>query len=273
MITKINVGELRRIISEGSKNEFKPVVFGDLESKRINGKAYKDIEKETSKYNGGLGSKPKIGKTGVSATDNKGMHDLEYENINKPFNDRVKSQMKGYTSKDAEDKHKNDAYGNASFDNDGTFYKSAKEHADKAKENKDKAAKIGLTGRELSSKEIKDNSHTIGESRKIKQLRFKNVCFLSEGHMMSLIPDAYKKNGKRFIMQDKDDNQYLVEWANQEPIVTKRTNMKLVNEEKNRIKALWSYTSAEAKTSTPKLRVQENKEFSDMINKARQLMK
>ena len=41
-----------------------------------------------------------------------GMHDLTYDSISKPFKDRVKSQMKGYVSKDAEDKHKNDEFGN-----------------------------------------------------------------------------------------------------------------------------------------------------------------
>ena len=35
MVTKINVGELRRVIKE-STNEFKPVVFGDKETKKIN---------------------------------------------------------------------------------------------------------------------------------------------------------------------------------------------------------------------------------------------
>lgn len=44
------------------------------------------------------------------------MQDLEYDSINKPYNERVKSQMKGYTSKMAEDMHKNDEFGNASFD-------------------------------------------------------------------------------------------------------------------------------------------------------------
>jgi hypothetical protein len=82
-----------------------------------------------------------------------------------------------------------------------------------------------------------------------------------------------KVEGKKFIMRDTADNEYLVEWSNREPKVTKKVNMTLVNEQKNRIKELWGYKSAEAKTSTSNFRVQENKEFSDMINKARNLMK
>ena len=38
MITKFNVGELRRLVKE-SQNEFKPIVFGSDESKKINDKA------------------------------------------------------------------------------------------------------------------------------------------------------------------------------------------------------------------------------------------
>jgi hypothetical protein len=49
--------------------------------------------------------------------------------------------------------------------------------------------------------------------------------------------------------------------------------MTLVNEQKEKMKHLWGYKSAEAKTSTSNFRMQENKEFSDMINKARKLMK
>jgi hypothetical protein len=47
--------------------------------------------------------------------------------------------------------------------------------------------------------------------------------------------------------------------------------MTLVNEQKERIKQLWGYKSAEAKTSTSSFRIQENNEFADMVKKARKL--
>lgn len=267
---KINVGELRRMISEA--NEFKPVKFND-ENKSINDKAYSDTKKETEKYDGGLTkNKGKLG-GGVSATDNKGMHDLTYDSINKPFQDRVKSQMKGYVSKDAETKHKGEPFGNADFDDNGNLYNAATEHANLVKKGKDAAVEIGLTGRELNKNEVEKQRQTMGESKKIKMLTFKNTQFISEGHMMSRIPDEYKKEGNRFVMKDSADNQYLVEWHSNEPMVTKKPNMKLVNEQKERMKQLWGYKSAEAKTSTSSFRMQESKEFSDMINKARELMK
>ena len=270
MIQKIKVGELRRVLREG--NEFKPVVFGVDDTKKTNEKAYSEIKKETEKYDGGLTKKDskKLG-GGISATDNKGMHDLVYDNISKPFKDRIKSQMKGYVSKDAEDKHKNDEFGNATFDKDENIYNAAKEHAKAVKQGKDTAAEIGLTGRELNKNDIEKNTETMEESKKIKMLSFKNTKFLSEGHMMTMIPDEFKVEGKRFIMRDGADNQYLVEWTAKEPNVTKKLNMTLVNEQKERMKQLWGYKSAEAKTSTSNFRIQENNEFTDMVRKARKL--
>jgi len=266
---RIKVGDLRRTIKEA--NEFKPVVFGDDETKKINNKAYSDITKETSKYDGGLTkSNRKIG-GGIGATDNKGMHDLTYDSINKPFQDRVKSQMKGYTSKDAEDNHKNDDFGNATFDDNGKIYDAAKDHAKAVKQGKDTAAEIGLTGSKLKQSDIEDNDKTMYENKKIKRLTFKTQ-FISEGHMLSKVPDELKVEGKRFIMKDTADNEYLVEWSNREPKVTKKVNMTLVNEQKNRIKELWGYKSPESSHSTSSFRVQENKGFTDMVNRARKLM-
>lgn len=273
---KINVGELRNVLKEES--EFKAVVFGDKETKQINDKAYSDIKKETEKYDGGLTSSKKdadgIGK-GIGNNDNLGMSDLRYDNISKPFIDRTKSQMKGYVSKDAEDKHKDDAFGNATFDKEGDFYKSAKEHAEDAKQGRDTAAEIGLTARELKKTDIEKQDKTMfeGKNNKIKMLSFKNTRFISEGHMMTKIPDEYKKDGSKFIMRDSAKNEYLVEWTSSEPKVTKKLNLDMVNEEKQRIKELWGYKSQEAHKSTSSFRLQEDKGFSDMVNKARKLMK
>ena len=267
----IKVGDLRKTIKE-SQNEFKPIVFGTDETKKTNEKAYSDIKKETEKYDGGLTKEKKNLGGGINATDNKGMHDLAYDNINKPFKERVKSQMKGYVSKDAEDKHKNDEFGNATFDDEGKIYNAAKDHAEAVKDGKDAAVEIGLTGSKLNKTDVEKQRETMGESKKIKMLTFKNTQFISEGHMMTRIPDEYKTEGNKFIMKDSADNQYLVEWHSTEPSITKKPNMTLVNEQKERMKQLWGYKSAESKTSTSSFRMQEDKEFSDMVNKARKLM-
>lgn len=271
MITRISVGELRRVLSEESRNEFRPVVFGEKESGEINRKAYRDIEKETSEYDGGLTSNDKRkGEVKLGSNANRGMHDLVYDDINKPYKEKVKSQMKGYVSKEAEKLHKDDAFGNATFDDKGEIYNAAMKHAEAVKDGKDKAVQIGLTGRELDKEKVDKNRETMAESKKIKMVTLKKTRFLSEGHMMSMIPDEYKKEGNRFIMRDGIDNQYLVEWS-AEPSVTKKPNMTLVNEQKERMRQLWGYRSAESNTSTPKLRIQEDNGFIDMVGKARKL--
>ena len=268
----INVGELRRALRE-DKDDFKPVVFGREETKKTNEKAYADIKKETGAYDGGLTKNDYKAGMGIGNDDNKGMHDLTYDNINKPFKDKVKSQMKGYVSKQAEDLHKDDPFGNADFDKEGKIYKDLKKHADAVKKGKDTATEIGLTGRELDKKEVEALDDNVFESRKIRKLTFKNTQFISEGHMLSRVPDEYKKDGNRFIMRDSASNEYLVEWNASSPKVTKKINMSLVNEQKDRMKELWGYRSACGNRTTSNFRIQENNEFSNMVNKARRLMK
>ena len=92
--------------------------------------------------------------------------------------------------------------------------------------------------------------------------------------MLSKVPDELKVEGKRFIMKDTADNEYLVEWTDKEPNVTKKLNKTQVNEEMKRIKSLYGYKSKDYFTTTnSQSRMNENKEFSDMLNKARKLMK
>jgi hypothetical protein len=271
MAITISVGEMRRVLREKSESEFKPLVFGDKESKKTNEKAYSDMMKDTEAYNGGI---TKNGKADVSNSfkgDNKGMHDLRYDSISEPFIEKAKANMKGYPSKQAYDLHKGEELGNARYGEDSDFYDGAKEHAKEMKAGKDKAAEIGLTSRELSKKDIEDNDKTMYESRKIKVCKFKQR-FVNEEHMLGMVPDEKKVDGNRFVMKDNCGNEYLVEWSSMEPKVTKRVNMRLVNEEKERIKALWGYKSSEAHKSTSEERLSEDNAFKGMVDKARKLL-
>ena len=277
MNTVYRVGDLRRIIKESAtKNEFKAVYGGGVQddNKKINRQAYKDIEKETSSYDGGV-SKKKDSKPGtITPTENRGMSDLEYDGISKPFKEKVKSQLKGYTSADAEKNHKKDEFGNADFNSDDQSEFFAK-HAKEVKKAKDQLKGTGLTGSTKNKSEIEKNSDTMFESRKVKNIKFKHTKFLSEGHMLTKVPDEFKNEGNRFIMSDSEGNSYMVEWhQNEAPDVEKRINKKLVNEELKRIKNLYNYHSKDYfNTTTSTSRMQENREFSDMIGKARKLLK
>lgn len=276
MARVFKVGELRQLIKE-SANEFKAVYGGDVQNdnKKINRQAYNAIRKETSAYDGGLTGDYAKGKKGtITPTENRGMSDIDYDGISKPFKDNVQSQIKGYTSSAAEKAHKNDPFGNADF-GDEKQSKFFRDHAKEAKKTKDSIRNTGLTGSTKNRKDIEKQSDTMFESKKIKNLRFKHTVFLSEGHMLSKVPDDYKKDGNRFMMSDSDGNSYIVEWnANREPDVEKQLNKKAVNEEMNRIKQLYNYHSKDHfNNTTSQSRIHEDKEFSDMIGKARKLMK
>lgn len=258
-----SVGELRKIVKESS-NEFSPK-FGmkqlQSDNKKINDKAYDDISKETKSYDGGVRNEKKS--INYPYDDNRGMQDLQYSNMGKDFQKRVKSQMKGYTSYDAETKHKNDPYGNAEFND----IKGMEEKSKELKKGKDVAKQIGLTSKEIKSKEF-ENLHKGVFENKMFTIKFKNTTFLTENHMLSRVPDNFKVEGKKFIMKDKMNNEYIVEWHD-EPIVTSKTK---INEQKNRIHELFNYKRSESNTTSQSRLVEENK-ISDMLGKARALMK
>lgn len=256
-----------------TKNEFEPVFGKNVpkDNKKINSDAYKEITKETGAYDGGLSNETKKGES-ITTANNRGMSDLRYDSISKPFKDKVKSQLKGYPSAEAEKEHKNDEFGNAYYDSNN-LSKDIADHAKEAKKESDKSKTDGLVGSKYK-KETEENDETMFESKKITKLQFKHTQFLSEGHMLSKVPDELKVEGKRFIMKDTADNEYLVEWTDKKPNVTKKINKTQVNEEMNRIKALYGYKSKDYFTTTStQSRMNENKEFSDVLNKARKLMK
>lgn len=257
-----SVSELRKIVKE-SANEFKPVYGKNVESdnKKINDKAYKDMEKETNAYDGGARSEKKS--INYPFSDNRGMEDLQYNNMNDDFKNKVKSQLKGYTSSDAEKKHKNDPYGNAEFND----IKGIEDKTKELQKGKDVAKQIGLTSREINKKDFEDLQKSVFEN-KMFTIKFKNTLFVTENHMLSRVPDNFKVEGKKFIMKDKMNNEFLVEW-HEEPIVTNKTK---INEQKNRIQELFNYKRGESNT-TNESRLTEDKKFSDILGKARKLMK
>lgn len=260
-VRQYSVRELRRIISE-SASEFKPVMGKNVENdnKKINDKAYSEASKKAKSFDGGLTDRKK---SNIPEDDNRGMQDLEYDNISKDFQDRVKSQIKGFASVDAEKKHSKDAFGNAEFDTVNGLDDKNK----KLRTGKEIAKEIGLTSSHIDKKAFKDQSHSIYESEKMFKLKFKNTVFLTENHMLSKVPDDFKVNGKKFIMKDKLDNEYIVEWNETPNIVS----LSKINEEKNRIKELFNYKSNESSTSSNS-RLTENNKVNDMLDKARKLM-
>lgn len=272
------VSDFKKVIKESviekSMKDFEPVKGKnvDNDNKKNNEKAYKDMEKATSNYDGGF-TKEKHFK--LPQDDNRGMESLRIENPNKPYSDRVKAQLKGFTSKQAEDIHKNEKLGNAEYGSDETV-EQFKKKGEQASQARKRATEIGLTGRELNKQEIDSQYNSLfKESRKIKKLTFRNTVFLSENHMKTRIPESYMIEGNKFIMRDKNANEYLVEWHDNEPIVEKRFTDENLIAEQNRMKHLFNYKSGDkyGQISTASSRLHENNEISDMLGRVRSLMK
>jgi hypothetical protein len=181
----------------------------------------------------------------------------------------LEAQLEGFPSNQAKELHKDEPFGNAVLHPEKEIEKASKEY----KKNDDKAKTDGLTSSK-HKKEIEDNTESMFESKKVSKIQFKHTQFLSEGHMLSKVPDDFKVEGKRFIMKDNANNEYLVEWTDKKPNVTKKLNIVQVNEEMLRMKDLWNYNSADRfKGRDAQSKLNENTEFSNILNRTRKLMK
>lgn len=257
------IGELKRVIRE-SANEFEPVRGKNVvkDNEKNNKDAYKEMEKATKNYDGQVKNEKKD--INYPQDDNRGMESLEYNNMNDTFKKKINAQKKGYVSAEAEKLHKDDPYGNAEFND-------PKGMADKAKaikKGRDVAKEIGLTASKIKEKDF-ENQRELAIENKVTRLKFKNTTFLTENHMLSRVPDNYKVEGKKFMMTDKANHEYLVEWHTEDkPKVTNKTH---IIEEQKRIKELFNYKRNNSNT-TNNMRLTEDNKVNDMLAKARKLM-
>lgn len=268
MYKSINVGDLKSMIME-AKSEFKPVV----------GKGVKTGGKGTEKTmkTDKPGKKADYSKS-LNDLGQRGMSDLRINGADKAYVDRVKSQIKGYTTTQNEKNAKGDgATGNGHYGDDSVV-KAYKNHAEMMAKGKVDAHMGGLTGSKDYRSEVEGlHKPVLSTNESVsKKFVFKRTKFLSESHMLSLVPDSTKEEGKRFVMKDCDNYEYLVEWHAGKPLVEKRINDKDTEAEMARIKEMFAYkngnTVNEGKT-TADLRAGENKAVGDMLDKVRKLLK
>jgi hypothetical protein len=114
------------------------------------------------------------------------------------------------------------------------------------------------------------NNEPLNEHRNIKTIFFKKTEFLTEGHMLSRIPDEFKTEGEQFKMKDKTGNTYLVEWKNNKGVIISHSNKQGMNESLNRMKDLYSYSSTDTNT-TLNSRLNEDANFNSTLNNARKI--
>jgi len=271
MAKEITVRDVRKQIQETAKSEFKPVLGTNVEKdeKKQNSEAYSDAAKRVQEYLKGLENEGSTGNKAAAGGENRGMTSLLYDQIADNFKERVKAQLKGYDSTEAEKLHKDDEKA-AKFGTDDDV-KAMKDIADVVKKEKDELKTQGLVGSKQDKKEVEKHTHTaLGENQQVMRLRFKHTQFLSENDMRKHIPDNYKVEGKKFYMTDNAGNDYLVEWSYGKANVLSANNEAKVNEQVAKMKKLMNYDGhADYATSDIYLRESADNGMNDVLRKMR----
>ena len=261
------VKDLKRMISEGA-SEFKPVLGANVASdnKKNSEKAYKEAEKQAKELDGGL-KDPKKGKLSDKTDANRTT--LDYNPRTEPdknYKERVKAQAKGYTSTMEE---KNGIEKAAEFDEDGQIFKQVTKSADEMKKQKEELAHAGLVSQNMPKQEKNSLYET---TLKPKRLVFKHTRFLNESHMLSRIPEEYKKNGQIIHMKDMNGNEYIVECQASstgyiETNIKGYSNKELMNEQIKRISELMGYKAGDNLNESVKCgRADNDKNYENMFN-------
>lgn len=265
-------------------SESKPVVGKNVwkDNATNNDKAVADIMKQTKEYDN-VGTKDTTKSNGSDdITDyNKTTLDLDFDvEPSDAYKERVKAQAYGYDSvanqknnEKLSDEEKND-----SVEREGNkkFYDSMEKRSDKLNKNKAKDAHAGLKSQHFPEKDFKDK--TIFKESRMKRLQY-NKVFLNEEHVLNIIPDSYKVDKNRFMMQDINGSQYIIECAKDNHIDYIHTNIvgyhnpNALNEQMNRIKELTNYKSSNYNKIEKREKSVADNQMCEQITKLKKLMK
>ena len=273
----LTVKAIKGLIKE-SQQEFKAKLGNGVESgnKVNNGKAYSDAKKRAKDFDGGLSDKIGEKKAEYKKEDfNKTLMDYAPDNVTPEYKERVKKE---FVNGDDENEK---------------IYKEFKKSGEEQQKNEKELKKSGLQAREwpdevfdkdnmyesrdgfdmrkmLNSLNEKTTRKQFNESH-VKTVLFKKTEFLNEAHMISRIPDDFKKNGISFKMKDKNGSEYLVEWDNNKANIIEHVNKKGMDESISRMKELFDYKTSDTKTNySDRLNENDNK-FQETLNKMRKI--
>lgn len=242
---KYSKKELRDIIMESSKNEFKPVVGKNVESdnKKNNEKSYEDIKKETGveEYKRPTGKIPEM-------DYNKGLEDLSFDvDPDDKTKERWKAHMLGYDSVEAMKRGEKDV-ANVDYEGNKLIYDAMKKHHERISDEQFAMATAGIQGHNLKQDGIlKKKPSVFKESIKPKRLSYKRTKFLNENEVLNRIPEEYKKDGQLIYVNDCADNEFIVECKKSakggfvETTVISHTNKTQINEQMDKIEHLFNY--------------------------------
>lgn len=265
------VEELKRIIKE-SQQEFNPKRGSNVETdnQRNSDKFYKETENAIKAYNKGMNPPDASGEDRIDWNKTT----VDYNPINKPskeYTDRVKSQMRGYTSS-AEEKNGNERVGD--FDGNKKISKSFTDSYEMKNDAKKNLQKSGLVARNLPD-EVFDKNKLFESKYKPKKLKFKRTVFLNESQVLKRIPEEYKRDGQIIYMRDSKDNLYIVECAYSPKSKIMETNIidyrNATEDAKSlvRMGELMTYKSDTAGVKTPSERINESTAFKQIMNTVR----
>lgn len=274
----LTVKAIKGLIKE-SQQEFKAKIGNGVESgnKTNNGKAYSDAKKRAKDFDGGLSDEVGEKKAEYKKEDfNKTLMDYTPDNVTPEYKKRVKKE---FVNGDKENEK---------------IYKEFKKSGEEQQKNEKELKKSGLQAREwpdevfdkdnmyesrdgfdmrkmLNSLNEKTTRKQFNESH-VKTVLFKKTEFLNEAHMISRIPDDFKKNGTSFKMKDKNGSEYLVEWDNNKANIIEHTNKKGMDESISRMKELFDYSPSDTKTNYSDRLNENDDKFQETLNKMRKII-
>lgn len=274
----LTVKAIKGLIKE-SQQEFKAKIGNGVESgnKANNGKAYSDAKKRAKDFDGGLSDEVGEKKAEYKKEDfNKTLMDYTPDNVTPEYKKRVKKE---FVNGDDENEK---------------IYKEFKKSGEEQQKNEKELKKSGLQAREwpdevfdkgnmyesrdgfdmrkmLNSLNEKTTRKQFNESH-VKTVLFKKTEFLNEAHMISRIPDDFKKNGTSFKMKDKNGSEYLVEWDNNKANIIEHVNKKGMDESISRMKELFDYRSSDTKTNYSDRLNENDDKFQETLNKMRKII-
>lgn len=274
----LTVKAIKGLIKE-SQQEFKAKLGNGVESgnKTNNGKAYSDAKKRAKDFDGGLSDEVGEKKAEYKKEDfNKTLMDYTPDNVTPEYKKRVKKE---FVNGDKENEK---------------IYKELKKSGEEQQKNEKELKKSGLQAREwpdevfdkdnmyesrdgfdmrkmLNSLNEKTTRKQFNESH-VKTVLFKKTEFLNEAHMISRIPDDFKKNGTSFKMKDKNGSEYLVEWDNNKANIIEHTNKKGMDESISRMKELFDYRPSDTKTNYSDRLNENDDKFQETLNKMRKII-
>lgn len=274
----LTVKAIKGLIKE-SQQEFKAKLGNGVESgnKTNNGKAYSDAKKRAKDFDGGLSDEVGEKKADYKKEDfNKTLMDYTPDNVTPEYKKRVKKE---FVNGDKENEK---------------IYKEFKKSGEEQQKNEKELKKSGLQAREwpdevfdkdnmyesrdgfdmrkmLNSLNEKTTRKQFNESH-VKTVLFKKTEFLNEAHMISRIPDDFKKNGTSFKMKDKNGSEYLVEWDNNKANIIEHVNKKGMDESISRMKELFDYRPSDTKTNYSDRLNENDDKFQETLNKMRKII-